>query len=405
VAKVTQGTQQQNHGIVVALYPSTLGVFRIELQRGASTSALARIAQLSQMQAGAPVLYQDVLPPTTTTYYYRARHTYHGFNPSTWTPLVSGTPDLLPAGPLPLEAEGRRRVDTLREVDAKLKPDVQQTDGARTLPVVKGWERGEVNGGWVGTSNGPASTSSWWDGPAVAFQGNYQSAPDVRLYAPSGLTFNEPDGANWSSTSAFSSTTRQVVQLHAVDVNAAGFTPRARLFQPSSTYKNAGVSFPSAGQPLTAVGESVAVDLTTNAPSRNDQYTEHYRVDLDVTSTKNIGSYTVTVEADSNTTGGWIERNSKSYDLALEETTGASFLAETMLLAFSGGTSSGDVRLKIKSFSVSGMSSGVCSYSVKGSTSLGVTWQYTTGGGIYTEMCPSTDDKVEWIAVSKEAST
>jgi hypothetical protein len=391
---------------VVALYPAApTAPWQIELQRGTSTSNLARLAQLKQAEAGAPVLYRDVLPPSTTRYYYRARHTYRGFNASNWTLLVSATPEWLGEGRIPLEAEGRRRVDTLREVDAKLKPDVQQTDGARTLPVIKGWERGEVNGGWVGTSNGPASTSSWWDGPAVAFASNYQSAPDVRLYGSAGLTFNEPEGANWSSTAAFTSTARQIVQLQAVDVNAAGFTPRARLFQPSSTLKNGLANFPSAGQPLNAVGETVVADLTSDAPSYNDQYTERYRVDLDVTSTKNIGSYTVTVAGDSNTTGGWNERTTKSYDLALEEATGASFTVETMVLSFSGGTSSGDVRLRIKSFSVSGMSSGVCSYEVKGSTSLGVTWQYTTGGGIYTEMCPSTGDKVDWVAISKEAST
>jgi hypothetical protein len=405
MAKVAQGPQLQSHGIVLALYPSTQPLFAIELQRGTSTSNLARLGLLRQEEAGAPVLYRDVVPPSTTRYYYRARHTYRGFNASNWTSIVSATPEFLGEGRIPLEAEGRRRVDTLRDTDAKLRSEVQQTDGARTLPVIKGWERGEVNGGWVGTSAGPASTSSWWDGPAVAFDTNYQSAPDVRLYAASDLTFNEPDGANWSSTTAFSSTTRQIVQLHAVDVNAAGFTPRARLFQPSSTYKNASVFF--ASTTLDAVGESVALDLTTNAPSYNDQYTGHYRADLDVTSTKNAGEYTITVEIDSNTTGGWIERNTKSYDLSLLEATGASFTNQTMVASFSGGSSTGDVRLKIKSFSVSGMSSGVCSYLVTATTGPpgGVTWQYTTGGGIYTEMCPSTDDKVQWVAISKEAST
>lgn len=78
--------------IQVGLYPSSDPGFGIELQRSVgSTSNFGQIALISPETGSGFVRYSDVLPHTTATYYYRARHTKPGYTDGAFTGIVAST--------------------------------------------------------------------------------------------------------------------------------------------------------------------------------------------------------------------------------------------------------------------------------------------------------------------------
>lgn len=78
--------------VQVGLYPSSDPGFGIELQRSVgSTSNFGQIAVISPETAAGFVRYTDVLPHTTATYYYRARHTKPGYTDGAFTGITAST--------------------------------------------------------------------------------------------------------------------------------------------------------------------------------------------------------------------------------------------------------------------------------------------------------------------------
>ena len=400
MAKLSQRPQpNQTFGIALALYPSSQQVFDVELQRGYGTTAtMVTIAKLGQLEGGGTLVYQDELPNTTgQTVYYRARHTRAGWNAGSWTVVVSGEAGPLGETPPDTPLEGSRRVDTLWETDGKMKSNVVQTDGVATLAIVKGYETGLVNGGEL-------STGTWVDGPSVDFVQTFNDSPEVRMYPGSGTVYTEPDPAAWTSSDAFASTLRQVVELSAVSVQTSGFTPRARLNQTGTALTGRAHGFST--DILSTVGATNEV-TPANAPAYNDQYTINYSAAMDWATTSRAGLVTMTIAADRNTTGDFVEVDSNTHihDYAPEESTAAAnFTLQTFVMTVSGVVSTDEFRLRYKSLSLGGnMVDSAVQETITGSTSIGLTYQTSTATSLFAPMCPSTSDTVRWVAISRTA--
>ncbi len=87
------------HGIVLAVYPSTDTTLDIELQRMTTSSTWAQLATwgVNGLRLNR---YEDLLPLSTLTYSYRARHLRSGVKESAWSNTVAATPTAL-TGPGP----------------------------------------------------------------------------------------------------------------------------------------------------------------------------------------------------------------------------------------------------------------------------------------------------------------
>lgn len=386
-------------GITVALYPNRFPAFDIELQRGYGTTAtMIRIARLSQSAKGAALQYQDVLPATTgTTVHYRARHVRDGWNDGPFTRTVSGVAGVLGDTPPDTALEGARRTDTFYLFDGQILANVVQSDGVSILAVSKGLQSGTVNAGVV-------STGTWVDGPAVSFPTQYNSAPTVTLFPGAGTRYNEPDVGNWSST-AFSSTVGQTVELDAVSISATGFTPRGRLTQQAGAITDRTDAY--GGGLLTTVAESTAQTLA-NAPAYNDQYEDLYSVGVAVGTTNRTGAVRITVAVDASSVGtastAWSEQSAEThlFDFTTGNTTGKALFL-TQLNTISGVTTTWGHRERFKSLQISGtLTTADVTPKV---TPAQVNYQTSTAASIFAPMCPTTSDTIRWVSESRSAST
>jgi len=392
-------------GIVLAVYPAidgsvNYGWFDVEIQRSSAQSSGVNIWQtidvLPFLTDGRVTQYTDVLPDDGGTRTYRARHIGSGFDNGAWTAEVSAKPIRLAIGPIiPTEMEGARRIDTFRQDDAVLKPAVTQRAGGVTESVMTGQQAGSANGGYI-------STGTWVDGPTVTFPISYTAAPTVKLYPESGVVFNEPDSAAWSNSTAFTSTLRQYTEMAAVNITTAGFKARARLIQRSTALSGVTRAW-TAGAALDK-SESTSVQFGSSAPSYNDAYKAWYDVDASLDS---VGTFSITavVAIDTNTTGGFVERGTRSYSTTLASSGNSthSWSGESKSISIAGVGSTDQIRIRFKSLNVSPGSTSDVTVTVDPTS--GVTWSKVGGTPIYAPMCPSTDDTVSWVAVSGETTT
>lgn len=85
-------------GIIIGLTPSTGKQFRVELQRSTQFASTASSLWTSFLLDPTSALYrfQDVLPLSTRTYYYKARHTALGYGAGLFTAIVNAKPALFP---------------------------------------------------------------------------------------------------------------------------------------------------------------------------------------------------------------------------------------------------------------------------------------------------------------------
>ena len=401
MAQIPQNPQPApKFGITLALYPSPgQAGFSVELQRGYGTTAtMISIATLSQLDGGATLMYADELPATTgTVVHYRARHVRAGWNDGAFTPTVSDVAGQLPIQPPDKQLEGARRLDTFYKGDAVFLAVAVQSDGVSNLGVSKGLQGGTVNGGEL-------STGTWLDGPTVSFPIQYSVAPTVTMFPGAGTRYNEPDVGTWSST-AYSSTVGQSVELEPVGVSATGFTPRARLSQAAGAITDRSEAY-GAGT-LTTVGEAIAQALG-NTPAYNDQYTNFYDVTVTRNSTDELeGTARVTVAIDLSSVGSastvWSEQSVETEIFLMTSTAAQTNSSENQLNVMAGVTSTYGIRQRFKSVTVTGtITTGDFAVSIDPNR---VTFQSSTATSIFAPMCPTTSDTVRWIAESKSAST
>ena len=206
-----ESREKAQSGIKLLLYPSTAGRFTINIQRSSSGSTYRSVARLAAI--GQPsYVFSDLLPVDGGYRTYRARHELPGYDNGPWTASVTAAP--LPFGDdLPLLADTRRRVDSMRSQDGVLLAAVGQVEGGEIVPLMTGYLSGAVNGGSV-------STAGWQDGPAVSFAKSFGSPPVVRCFTEQNSVTYEPDPTAWTSSAAFVSTGRQAVECRAVNVTA-----------------------------------------------------------------------------------------------------------------------------------------------------------------------------------------
>jgi hypothetical protein len=153
------------------------------------------------------------------------------------------------------------------------------------------------------------------------------------------------------------------------------------------------------------VGEATSATIA-NAPSATDVYTVHYtwRVTGGV-----VGhvTATLTVAFDANSTGAYTERATATHVASLiSDTTSSSEAHATKNLTVAGLSSTEEIRVRIKSYTVSSpYSSAQVPFSVHafdnlgGDPSAGVTY-FTATSPNYAAMCPTTNDVVTWSARS-----
>lgn len=395
------------YGVVLGIAPATAYAERlnVEIWGSTSNSTAATAWGKTTYPPSTRTFYQVpiTLPYSTKLHYFKARHTGVGFAAGSLSTAVSAYPTLITrwasGQEIPSGSETQRRFGTISNTDAVVRPSVTQNDGTISVPVVKGWLTGTANGGRV-------PSTSWTDGAAVVFTQTYDSAPAVALFPGAGTVYLERRAVVWSSSGTFNTTAPQYVDLAAINVTAAGFTPRARLIQRSTALTARTANFGTSNN-LNVVGEATSATIA-NAPSVTDSYIARYKwritgaVDPGTTATA-----TLTVAFDSNSTGAYTERATATHVATITTaTTSSSNSHAAKVLSISGLSSTEEIRVRIKSYAVSSpYTSATLPFSVHAFDSLGgdpaagVTYNTVTSPN-YAAMCPSTLDVITWTAQS-----
>lgn len=394
-------TTAERGAIILAVYPSTDHALQIELQRSSTASTWRPVQFFGGRDVPQKAIeYVDELPLDGITRTYRARNSSGlWWSAGPWTATVSGKPFAFD-GDIPLDGEAFRRVNTLFSDNGVLLGVVGQKDGTLALPFMTGFLSGAANGGSV-------STGTWVDGGAVSFAKAFSNPPVVKLFPEQGAVTYQPGAAAWTSSASFASTGPQSVELTAINITTTGFVPRARLVQRSGGLTARTANFSTTN----SLGVGQASSATpANAPSYNDQYTAHYRVDMSRVSLGTPITVTAVVSVGANTTGGYVEYGTKTYAQTLYTTAStASWSHETQTLTVSGAVSTDKMRVRFKSLSVSPGTTGdvdvtVHAFDGAGDPSAGLTY-YTQASAIYAPMCATTNDTISWAAWSPGAST
>ncbi len=400
-------TSQTRYGVVLGITPSTDSSLAPLVEVWHTTNGSATSTQTTLWtQTVTPVAstasyfqYTVVLPNSTKTWRFTGRHAaYRGVSAGQFAAIVQARPadlsDYIEGGRL--NTETYRRTNTLYETDAVLQPSVTNNDGTLNLAPVKGYLTGTANGGRV-------PSTSWTDGTAVTFPQTYDAAPQVRLFPGSGVVYLERRATVWSSSGTYNSTAPQYIDLTPVNVTAAGFTPRARLTQ-RSTSQTARTDNFGTSNALTAVGQATSATIA-NAPAVTDTYTVHYKWRMTYAEVP-PESATLVVAADANSTGAFIERATHTViGTITAPSTATSGAHESFAVSVTGLSSTEEIRLRVKSFTPTG-STADWTVSVHGFDSLGgdptggVTYFSGSTSQNYAAMCATTNDVVTWVAQS-----
>jgi hypothetical protein len=153
-----------------------------------------------------------------------------------------------------------RTVDTFADADGILKPGVGQSDGAGSLPLVKGFVEG------AGRHGDPIVFDD--------FGRVFQNVPFVEVTGG----INTQPAALWgtaaaveagTASSALTTTKPQYADIGARNLDENGFEIQARLRQKGAETAQT-IAF--ATTHLDSAGDTVTIGTLTNAPSNNDQY-------------------------------------------------------------------------------------------------------------------------------------
>ena len=390
------GLTPTRYGVTLALYPGDPSL-PIELQSATGAASTNWRSTILAPANAREVVHDFIAPYSTRKTYFRARHPAGaGYSAGSFTATTYGTPTKLPDRSVQPGHEGRRRMDTFYLTDGILKQTGLQSDGTLSLSLMKGYVTGTANGGKKTTAG------AWQDGAAVTFPvGTYQAAPQVKLFLGSQSIAYQPLASRWTSTATFSATKHQYVDLTAVNVTAAGFTPRARLVQQSTSLTQRTAEF-TTGYLLNAVGEATSATLA-NAPAYNDQYEIRHKWRITRSSTLLEGQAHLTLKYESDTTGGYIERASLTLiadfsEPASTEVSSSGTVSQTITAAGAGTTD--QVRIRVSAFTVDGtLTTAASTFSVEKNGGVpGVRYYTATTSTIYAPICPSTLEMVTWIA-------
>jgi hypothetical protein len=213
-----------------------------------------------------------------------------------------------------------------------LRADVQGRDTVNLRAVMKGLQRPMV-----------------YDGQAISFVPAYQSVPAI--FMTGGLS-TQPDSTQWSIPGSYNNSIRVLDDYSALNLDANGFTVRAKLRQPGvviERYHGFAAAtlntFPSTGPAVTL----------SNAPSRDDNYDCRAVVRLGAqvkSGTQTISlTYGVESNAASGAAGSWVERLSGTASDSF--VVGDPYTEDTFLvggnITVSGLDSTDQVRFTVKS--------------------------------------------------------
>jgi hypothetical protein len=261
--------------------------------------------------------------------------------------------------------------------DVKLVPTVGVLEGGSVQQLYR--HREEI------TINGPDAVGD----VSVSFAQTYQNVPMIVLKGGQYVSFSNTLGTG----------AKQRVRLQVLDATASGFKSRTQITNPGATTPQ---SDDFVGGNLTGTDGSPGVGNTREADlnpggANNDTYTAHFTVFVEAHSALGAHFATLVLAIDTNDgVGGWVERATRSYNVGNTSpgTHNQTWTGEAVPVTVSGLGLNDDVRIRIKSFSVSGVSPDG-NYTVT-PLSPGVT--YNTAADTVESAIPSAGDSVTWVA-------
>lgn len=229
---------------------------------------------------------------------------------------------------------------------------------------------------------------------AFTFPAAYENVPFVLLIPHQLIAFN----------SSLGTASDQYLRLQAVNLSPSGGTARAVNVQPGAITQQED-DFPSLNT-LDTEGETTEVNLA-NAPANDDRYEISFDVSVTAGGTLGTGKIvsTLVLAIDSNDGGGWVERWAKTYKAVDpgESPTTKTWDNETVAIIVSGLGANDDIRIRAKSFDVTGDPNGEGFFSVHGhnkatdgDSPAGAA--YTTATDTVESAMPNAEDGVRYYA-------
>jgi len=266
------------------------------------------------------------------------------------------------------------------DADVKLVPTVGVLEGGTIQQIYR--HREEI------TVQGPDTDG---DVP-VTFAQTYQNVPMI--------VFKGGQYVSFSGSLGNGAGIKQRLRLQVLDPTASGFKSRTQIANPGAMTPQSddfvgGALNGNDGAP--GVGNTREADLNPGG-ANDDTYTAHFTVFVEAHSAIGAHFATLVIAIDTNDGlgGPWIERATRSYNVGNTSpgTHNQTWSGEAVGVTVSGLGLNDDVRIRIKSFSVSGQSPDG-NYTVT-PLSPGVT--YTTAADTVESAIPSAGDSVTWVA-------
>lgn len=290
----------------------------------------------------------------------------------------------IPAGAVPdqFADQTRDRTDSIWGASGRLNSNTKQDDGASTLALVKGMQRGSAQ-----------------HGDAITFPVPFQSVPRIAIYG--GLTY-QPDSASWSPS--YNSAKSQYDDSAGLNPSTSGFTVRARLRQFADVIGLQGNGWP--GTVLQNPGDTDTVTLTS-APSRDDNY--QVKFTATITGRSKDGqtcSATVVVAIDSSSDSGvnWTQRATVALVFVTSATVATPIGYTPVQIVNAAGLDSTD-KLRLRFVSVTKSANCVLTVTnVQGVTASGIPHSangvyYETSSDSFASKTPNASDHVTWEAM------
>jgi len=278
-------------------------------------------------------------------------------------------------GLFPLRASDT--IGAVADLTVKLVPQVGILEGGTIQQIYRHREEISVNG--------PVSAPGEVD---VTFAQTYQNPPMIVFKGGQYVSFSNVLGTG----------TKQRVRVQPINVTASGFRSRAQILNPGATTPQ---SDDFVGGALTGTDVSPGVGNTRDADlvpagANDDTYTAHFTVFVEAHSAIGAHFANLVVAVDSNDGSGWVERATRSYNVGNTSagTHNQTWSGEAVPITVTGLGTNDDIRIRIKSFNVTGQSPDG-NYTVT-PLSPGVT--YTTASDTVESAIPSAGDQVMWVA-------
>lgn len=342
-------------GVPLIITPGGVGygvVIERALDSGGSPGTYAELASIPAIDLkDQGFLVADTTARGTSVYWYRAKHTQAGFDDSDYCTAISGTAQVLPLGwdssttiyPVNRQqpmTDGKYAVQATGESGVTIDPAVVRSDGVASRSLVSGVQ--------VFTAT---------HGQALSFSPVFQSVPSVSirggiLYEPRSKWGSVGDG---SETGAVDATKPQYEDAAALNLTAGGCTVRARLRQKATTVTARTNDF-TGGNSLTSVAATTAV-VVANAPSNNDQYVVSLQTYIELFSRfGGLVEGTLVVSIQSDASGAYVTLDTITHVFASPNTAGDNDTQQwSRTVSVSGLSSSEHIRLKVESFTVTGV--------------------------------------------------